>query len=96
MAVYIPDNFCMALCGLHDVMGGGLFPSLLQDASSPPYSHCFLFPDSEGKGLLGTRMERRLNSFGSQGVGVKPLRSAGLVALALKGLWVAGSDPRQA
>lgn len=33
---------------------------------------------------------------GSQGVGVKPLRSAGLVALALKGLWVAGSDPGQA
>lgn len=27
---------------------------------------------------------------GSQGVGVKPLRSAGLVALALKGLWVVG------
>lgn len=28
-------------------------------------------------------------------MGVKPLRSAGLVALALKGLWVAGSDPGQ-
>lgn len=33
---------------------------------------------------------------GSQGVGVKPQRSAGLVALALKGLWVVGSDPGQA
>lgn len=39
------------------------------------------------------------HSFGvneSQGVGVKPLRSAGLVALALKSLWVVGSDPGQA